>query len=432
MKKHYSSMTLSLFALAVMASPLTLDQVMTHHYAYRSIASDVNEPVVEPVAVVEDLEAALPVEAVEPEAKVIVVQPVNRPAFGPVNEVVAPRDMVAFNRFVTANQVAVNAVTTPFSIADGEAPAVSFQNLEQHVIQVHQDTSAIKTEIAQLLTSATRDSSSAALRDRLVNQVGRFQRLEQDLAGLRNLEAVRAAGADALDLASPTLPAVKSELDEAIASLEQLDSRIAELKAVPLPVAPVAPVGSCVADSEPRLRSEQTERRARAERIIAAQERLEREKRCAPTQTPAVTTPQLDQMQMMMMSMISMNQTMLGMIQLQIQQSQNMMGNYFNQGSWPSQNYTSVGLGSPLFAQFQSAPINPYAFSAGLNQLNQPMQPQPINGLGAVAQPLNGSFNFGILQNPTASFGNFQPFSSPGQMVQPAPQVAPQIASFGF
>lgn len=394
MKKHHS-MVWNLCALAVVASPLTLDHVwshMQHSFISRSIAS---EELAEPVAV-----------AAADAAKSVV--------HGPVDEKVAPRDMAAFNRFVAANQAAVNAVTSPFAVVLGESSAQTFARHEEASVGVLQELRTINDSITQLRGSANRDSNSGELRSQLVTQVGRLLRLEQDFSGISALPAAREAASTQLDLSSSTLPAVKSFADEVIASLEQLDARIAELKAQP--VTPTAVAVSQTAAPASELSSEQRSRIERADRIIADQERREREERareCRATKTPPVVTSQVEQMNLMLMAMIGQNQTMLSMLMLQMRQS--MLGPYFSQGSWPSQSYAGTGL-SLSYGQFLPGQVNPYSqYADQLNGINQLGAQAPLlspPSFQAQLLPLNNSFNFGG-ELPTAQFNNFQPFNGP-------------------
>lgn len=398
MKKHHS-IAWSLCALAVIASPLTLDHVVSlqsHHEIYRSIAN----------------EDAEPAEVDEP----IVAGPVLS------EEDRQPVDREALLRFNTSQADAIAAVPAPeaSTLSGGEL----LQSIENDLVQVQRDSKEIQNSLTQLLEGSLPEvaTSRNSERDKLINQVARLNHLGNQFVALNSDESV---DANLRDLTQPILEAVRDEVAKACLALENLDTRVAELEQAATPVVAEPEASPAPApEATPAISSELQERLDRADRIIARYERLEKERSCRASQATPVVTPtvtqDVSQMQMMMMNMISMNQTMITMMQMQMQQ--NMSGGYFSQPSWPMQNYYGMGIGQngPSYAltvpyQQPQLPIANVPTQSAQPQFS-PMiqnfyggQQGPVMGLPGAQFPQvpGGGFNFGSTDGGAAVFGNF-------------------------
>lgn len=405
MKNHHS-IAWGLFALAVVSSPLTLDQVLPHtptHHGYRSIASD---------------EAVKPVD-----------------------------EHAALNGFLEKNKEELAKVEKPEPL---NTDKYEYKDLLAELLSVGSGASELEVEFVKLhdkVKEPLSDGEKQGLesqRQALLREVGHFALAEKLIKDRAADDTVPQADRDSTAL---NLVSTKSQLNFSIEQLDRLDKKIAEFKPVVVEVKPeVKPsvetdVKPEVKPEESKLSKEQQARLDKADKIIAQQERLERERSCAASRTPAVLTPQVTdlsnqqmQMMMMMMTMLQTNQTMISMMQMnmQLQQQPSWLGSYFNQPQWPSQSYGMMGLGNPtqyqlnipgmpqtqygMQGQPQSTTTNNY-YGTGQSQQGMPggylMNPQM--GMQNSQPSIPGAVNFGS-DLPGATFGNFQ-----------VPQIAPAI-----
>lgn len=420
MKKHHS-LAWSLCALAVIASPLTLDHVVSmpsHHEIYRSIAAEDAEPVTvaaeEPVVAAEE-------PTVEAETLTVVRE---QASVGPVltEQEQQSVDITPLDRFNESQKDAIAAIAAPEpSTLTG---AELLQENENNLVEVQRKTNEIKASLEKLLegklpeVKTTRDAERA----KLIEQVANLNRLYT-----QNSELL--ASSDISDelrgLIGPTYNAVEIEVAKACKALEDLDAKVAELEqAAATAVAEATAAEEAVQTEEAKKTADLQARLDRADAIIARFERLEKERSCRATETTPVVTPavtqDVTQMQMMMMNMISMNQTMITMMQMQMQQ--NMSGGYFSQPSWPMQNYYGMGIGQsgPSYALSVPAQQSQLPVSNVPTQSTQPQfspviqnfygsQQGPTMGMPGAQFPqiAGGGFNFGSTDGGAAAFGNF-------------------------
>lgn len=357
MKKHHS-LVLSLCALAVVASPLTLDTVLSHaHHVDRSIASEAVAQVSGPV----------------------------------LEESAAAADESILTNYLAENKADLAKVDHPEETLTG-TPLL--QDLEGRLVVLGRDAKEMKARFESL--ELKKDTDLDVQRVELLLLVAMYQRDGENFDVLLNDATV---DANVKDLARPTFAAVRPDIDAAITAFKSLQERHAALPEVKPETTVAETPAAEKKPEEPKLSEAQQKLLDRAERIIAASEKEEKERSCQAQRTPAVVTPEVTQLQMLMMSMLQTNQMMITMLQMQMQ---NMRGNYFSSASWPSQSYSNMGIGNPTFGQYNFNSQSPFQLGSNLYYGQAPTM-----GMPGSQMPLPGSFNFGSDQ-PGAVFGGFQ------------------------